>query len=202
MGAEVSGSLRRTPSRPPRSALGLDGVGTPRLAPAARLASRVRQNATRPKLADCVAPNCNLAPKGGGELRPDFFGFSEAENLQGGFAGEGKGLARRAARPALAIITTSVRDFASMLGALCVRRPPLLQSRSYEYPLVRPSRSQTLRHEGVDGNIHTNWLAFIAYSKVWSHRNRHWHTYKSKRISKETRESVYSEICTGLNPRE
>ena len=26
MEAEVSGSLRRTPSRPPRSALGLDGV--------------------------------------------------------------------------------------------------------------------------------------------------------------------------------
>ena len=36
MGAEVSGSLRRTPSRPPRSALGLDGVGAPRQAPAAR----------------------------------------------------------------------------------------------------------------------------------------------------------------------
>ena len=34
MGAEVSGSLRRTPSRPPRSALGLDGVGAPRQAPA------------------------------------------------------------------------------------------------------------------------------------------------------------------------
>ena len=29
------------------------------------------------------------------------------------------------------------------------------QSRSYEYPLVRPS----LDPEGVDGNIHTNWLA-------------------------------------------
>ena len=42
MGAEVSGSLRRTPSRSPRSALGLDGVGAPRLAPAARLVSRVR----------------------------------------------------------------------------------------------------------------------------------------------------------------
>ena len=37
MGAEVSGSLRRTPSRPPRSALGLDGVGAPRQAPAASL---------------------------------------------------------------------------------------------------------------------------------------------------------------------
>ena len=31
-----------------------------------------------------------------------------------------------------------------------------LQSRSYEYPLGRPCRS---RPEGVDGNIHTNWLA-------------------------------------------
>ena len=37
MVAEVSGSLRRTPSRPPRSALGLDGVGAPRQAPAASL---------------------------------------------------------------------------------------------------------------------------------------------------------------------
>ena len=73
MGAEVSGSLRRTPSRPPRSALGLDGVGAPRLAPAARLASRVSARlAARPKLADCVALNCNLAPKACGELRPDF----------------------------------------------------------------------------------------------------------------------------------
>jgi hypothetical protein len=34
---EVSGSLRRTPSRPPRSALGPDGVGAPRPAPAASL---------------------------------------------------------------------------------------------------------------------------------------------------------------------
>ena len=32
----------------------------------------------------------------------------------------------------------------------------LTQSRSYEYPPVRPYRSP----EGVDGNIHTNWLAF------------------------------------------
>ena len=42
LGAEVSGSLRRTPSRPPRSALGLDGVGAPRQAPAARPEPRVR----------------------------------------------------------------------------------------------------------------------------------------------------------------
>ena len=33
MGAEVSGSLRRTPSRPSRSALDLDGVGAPRQQP-------------------------------------------------------------------------------------------------------------------------------------------------------------------------
>ena len=30
------------------------------------------------------------------------------------------------------------------------------QSRSYEYPLVRPC----LDPAGVDGNIHTNWLGF------------------------------------------
>ena len=35
MEAEVSDSLRQTPSRPPRSALGLDGVGAPRPRPAA-----------------------------------------------------------------------------------------------------------------------------------------------------------------------
>ena len=43
-----------------------------RSAPGACGAPRVSgQKATRPKLADCVAPNCNLAPKGGDELRPD-----------------------------------------------------------------------------------------------------------------------------------
>jgi hypothetical protein len=52
MGAEVSGTLRRTPSRPSAERGGLDGVGAPRLAPAANLsepfrASRVRWRVRR-----------------------------------------------------------------------------------------------------------------------------------------------------------
>ena len=65
MGAEVSGSLRRTPSRPPRSALGLDGVGAPRQAPAARTSSQggVRR---------FTRETCVIAGPIGRELRPDF----------------------------------------------------------------------------------------------------------------------------------
>ena len=37
-----------------------------------------------------------------------------------------------------------------------------LQSRTYEYPLVRPRRP-----EGVDGNIHTNGL--YSYPRVLAH---------------------------------
>ena len=98
MGAEVSGSLRRTPSRPPRSALGLDGVGAPRQAPAASPEPRVRWRAS------VHARNCVIASlMRKHELRPDFFALTKAENLQRAFAGGGKGLARAAARPALAI---------------------------------------------------------------------------------------------------
>ena len=55
MGAEVSGSLRRTPSRPPRSALGLDGVGAPRQGACGepRASSQVACVGSRAKLRDC-----------------------------------------------------------------------------------------------------------------------------------------------------
>ena len=102
MGAEVSGSLRRTPSRPPRSALGLDGVGAPRLAPAARLVSRAVSVGGRSNLRDCVVPIAISRRKEAASSGQIFGTLSKAENLQRAFAGGGKGLARAAARPALA----------------------------------------------------------------------------------------------------
>ena len=105
LGAEVSGSLRRTPSRPPRSALGLDGVGAPRQAPAARPRASSQSGG-------CVGSRANLR-----DCRPDqaassgriFDTLTKAENLQRAFAGGGKGLARGAARPALAKNTRTHR---------------------------------------------------------------------------------------------
>ena len=94
MGAEVSGSLRRTPSRPPRSALGLDGVGAPRLAPAARLVSRAVSAGGRSNLRDCVVPIAISRRKEAASSGQIFDTLTKAENLQGAFAGGGKGLAR------------------------------------------------------------------------------------------------------------
>ena len=94
MGAEVSGSLRRTPSRPPRSALGLDGVGAPRLAPAARLVSRAVSAGGRSNLRDCVVPIAISRRKEAASSGQIFDTLTKAENLQRAFAGGGKGLAR------------------------------------------------------------------------------------------------------------
>ena len=103
MGAEVSGSLRRTPSRPPRSALGLDGVGAPRQAPAARPRAssqgRVRRFTRETCRPDEVASSGQI-----------FGTLSKAENLQRAFAGGGKGLARAAARPALAKTANAIQN--------------------------------------------------------------------------------------------
>lgn len=95
MGAEVSGSLRRTPSRPPRSALGLDGVGAPRQAPAARPRASSQGGVRRFTRETCV-----IAPPIRSRAQARFFWVFE--NLQPAFAGGGKGLARGGARPALA----------------------------------------------------------------------------------------------------
>ena len=92
--AEASGFYNRAP---PRSALGLDGVGAPRQAPAARPEPRVRGASVHARnLRDCRPDQVASS----GQI---FDTLTKAENLQAAFAGGGKGLARAAARPALAI---------------------------------------------------------------------------------------------------
>jgi len=98
MEAEVSGSLRRTQSRPPRSALGLDGVGAPRQAPVRRASNPIRFQAARLHGSADFSRSIVRCPS-------RFFATLESQRRpQGPSRSEVRGSRRRLAPPTLAII--------------------------------------------------------------------------------------------------